>query len=101
MKVFKYNPQLQTPQEYIDAEQPVGEVITTDVTGCLGAVMLNLETLFSYEQGNFVAINGAMTSSEGNTNQAISTEHKLHYIATFKPSWFHGLDEKTNLQVPQ
>lgn len=102
MKVFKRIEGDVTAQHYLDNEQAVGEIVATDLTGRLGVAMLNLESLFSYEKGNFAVISVPKTP-EGevaeNASKPQVLSEKVSFVSTFKPSWFQGLDEKTNLPV--
>lgn len=105
MKLFKFNKDESSVQHYADNEQSIGEIVATDATGLLGVAMVNLESLFSYDQGNFAVAHvskpdgdAAPENAEVKVSQGKTSDH-LHFIATFKPSWFHGLDEKTNLQT--
>lgn len=103
-------------EHYLLNEHPIGEVVVTDLGGQIGVAMVNLETLFSYKEGNFVAIMApkADDNTEPTTDDLAQAQAKaqlqassdltskdtvLSFVATFRPAWFHGLDEKTNLQL--
>lgn len=108
MKVFKRSATGNSVQWYGEHEQAIGEIVTTDMTGKIGVAMINLESLLSYSQGNFVVahtVSPSAPESGGDPVQAVAVDKapkisdRLRFITTFKPTWFHGLDEKTNLQV--
>ncbi len=83
-------------------ENPVGEIIHTNSIGTLGLAMINLDAIHSHA-GNFTVRQApSEEEEEGNKAQlsnASSTNAPTKFISTFRPSWFHGLDEKTNLKL--
>lgn len=103
MKVFKRIEGDVTAQHYLENEQAIGEIVATELTGRLGVAMINLESLFSYEKGNFAVISVPKTPEGAEATENESKAHvaseKVSFVSTFKPSWFQGLDEKTNLPV--
>jgi folate-binding protein YgfZ len=108
MKVFKRSATGNSVEWYGEHEQAIGEIVATDMTGKIGVAMINLESLLSYSQGNFVVAHTVSPSAPdagGDPVQAVTEDKapkvsdRLRFITTFKPIWFHGLDEKTNLQV--
>lgn len=103
MKLFKRIDGDVTAQHYLDNEQAIGEIVATELTGRLGVAMINLESLFSYDKGNFAVISVPKAPEGGEGTESESKprvlSEKVGFVSTFKPSWFQGLDEKTNLPV--
>lgn len=84
-------------------QSSIGEVIHINEEGTMGLAMINLESLFAHE-GDFVVLNVPKDeSTEENASTAETSTNKgdeiVRYIGTFKPHWFQGLDDKTNIKV--
>lgn len=110
MKVFKLVSETAGKEQYASA-QAVGEIIQVDPTGHAGLVMMNLETLHS-NQGNFAVIpsrdgdsseeagaEGLPAATKTVTERQSTDSEYISFISTYRPAWFHGLDEKTNLKL--
>lgn len=84
-------------------ESSIGEIVHTNKEGTLGLAMINLEALFAHN-GDFIVLN--MPREEASSEDAPNTaatqpvgDEIVRYISTFKPQWFQGLDQKTNIKV--
>jgi folate-binding protein YgfZ len=110
MKIFKLVPTAVGKDQYKTA-QAVGEIIQIDSTGQAGLVMMNLDTLH-INQGNFAVMSMPRESSDSNEADTAQTtdgatlqqqqsdeSNHIGFISTYRPVWFHGLDEKTNLKL--
>ena len=83
-------------------EMAIGEVIHTNKEGTMGLAMMNLEALVS-TKGDFAVLNIPREEEEDAGNKTSTTMSKsdeiVRFIGTFKPSWFQGLDDKTNIKI--
>jgi len=82
-------------------EASIGEIIHTNSNGSIGLAMVNLDALL-HHTGNFTVVESVTENEKDETLSQSNNERTPNvpqYIATFRPTWFHGLDEKTNLKL--
>lgn len=79
------------------SSQAIGEVVQA-AKHSIGLALVNLETLFTASNCQFAVVDPSPAAEEG----AAVEEHAMPvvgYATPFRPQWFTGLDEKTNLPV--
>ena len=91
-------------QVYADSAsvKSLGEVVHVDSTGTIGVAMLQQASLVN-SSGNFavrprisaaVAVSSSAEEAEPES-VAVDAGAPVSYISTYRPDWFHGLDERT------
>lgn len=91
-KLYKYHGNDVSSYE---KDPSIGEIVYTNQQGSLGLAMVNLDVLHQTE-GNFLALE-MIESTDNKDVLVVKPGQALKFITTFQPTWFQGLDTKTNL----
>lgn len=87
------------------SQSDVGEVVYVHPSGAVGIAMMNLDSILSNNKSSTFSVTKATLAIEGGDQAdegSSANKNKVESICSivpFRPSWFSGLDEKTNLTM--